>query len=94
MPQLEGLTTEIYDAVLGGFGEKKKKKRRRLATVVSSGANLKKKKLRKGMGPRILIPALCVVAGSGRQPRASSLGELISQGNRMGGCIYRNPGSI
>ena len=41
MPQLEGPTTEIYNYVLRGFGEKKeKKRRRRLATVVSSGANI------------------------------------------------------
>ena len=39
MPQLEGLTTKIYNYVPGGiWGEKAEKKR--LATVVSSGANL------------------------------------------------------
>ena len=29
MPQLEGPTTEIYNYVLGGFGEKKQKKKRK-----------------------------------------------------------------
>ena len=37
--QPEGLTTRIYNYVLGGFGEKKGKKRT-LATDVGSGANL------------------------------------------------------
>ena len=47
MPQLEGLTTKIYNYIPGEYGEKKeekKKKRRRLATIVSSRANLLKKK--------------------------------------------------
>ena len=41
---IEGPTTEIYNYVLWGFGEKKQEKTKRLATVVSSGANLLKTK--------------------------------------------------
>ena len=45
MPQPEGLTTRIYNYVLGDFREKKKaKKPQRLATDVSSGPILKKTK--------------------------------------------------
>ena len=44
MAQLEALETEIYNYVLGAFGEKKKKKKQeRLATDVGSGANVEKR---------------------------------------------------
>ena len=44
VPQVEALTTRIYNYILGGFGGEEAGKKKRLATVVSSGANLIKKK--------------------------------------------------
>ena len=50
MPQLEGLTTKIYNYVLGGFGEKKQEKKKEdwqqlLAQVPIFKKKSKKKKL-------------------------------------------------
>ena len=44
MPQLEALTTRIYNYILGVLWGEEEGKKRRLATDVSSGANIKKKK--------------------------------------------------
>ena len=44
MPQLEGLTTKIYNYVLGGFGEKKLKKKEDWQQLLAQVPSFKKKK--------------------------------------------------
>ena len=51
--ELEGLTTRIYNCLLGLWGGKKKRERERLATDVSSGQIFPSKKKRENLCPTI-----------------------------------------